>query len=93
MVVQDMAAGERGKAYHGVALVGGDARLLFVGGYDGSDFYNNVRWFCVCGWSIAAPMYVPRCYVGVALLNDKVRFALVLREYRIGSEHDLRNMR
>uniref|UniRef100_A0A914XN82 BTB domain-containing protein n=1 Tax=Plectus sambesii TaxID=2011161 RepID=A0A914XN82_9BILA len=60
------------RAYHAMAVVG--HKILIVGGYDGSEYYNSVRcWDSHTGlWSEAAPMYSARCYVCAATLDGLV---------------------
>ena len=57
------------RAYHGCASV--DGLIYLVGGFDGVDYFNNVRCYCPVtrNWTEVAPMNSRRCYVSVAVLK------------------------
>lgn len=47
---------------------------IFVGGFDGNEYFNTVRCFdpLTHRWSERSCMYYPRCYVSVAIHRGKI---------------------
>lgn len=65
-------ASEAPRAYH--AVVYHDSYLYFIGGYDGTNYYDKVRRYHVDRrtWSNCSRMYKRRCYVSAAYLNGAI---------------------
>ncbi|XP_060074906.1 uncharacterized protein LOC132554600 [Ylistrum balloti] len=57
------------RAYHGTVTI--DLKIYVIGGFDGTQYFNNVRCFDPVSklWSEAAPMNSKRCYVSTAVLG------------------------
>ena len=62
-------ASEAPRAYHAVVYV--NSYLYFIGGYDGTNYYDKVRRYNVAGrtWDNCSRMYKRRCYVSAAYLD------------------------
>ena len=60
------------RAYHGLAALG--EVMYIIGGFDGSQYYNNVKCFNARTkvWKDVAPMYTQRCYVSTAVANGLI---------------------
>lgn len=64
------------RAYHGTVAIGQD--IIVVGGFDGVDYFNSCRAFNASEkkWRNLSVMHCRRCYVSVALLNNKYLYAM-----------------
>ncbi|XP_003739092.1 kelch-like protein 10 [Galendromus occidentalis] len=64
------------RAYHGLVPIG--SRIFMIGGFDGTNCFNDVRCYDSAAheWIEKAPMHRERCYVSTAALDDKFIYAL-----------------
>ena len=60
------------RAYHGLVTL--DGLIYMLGGFDGTQYYNNVRCYDPVSklWKDVAPMYSQRCYVSSAVANGNI---------------------
>ena len=60
------------RAYHGLVTL--NSLIYILGGFDGTQYYNNVR--CLDPltkvWKDVAPMYSQRCYVSAAVTSNHI---------------------
>ena len=63
---------ETPRAYH--SIVYADLYLYFVGGYDGTNYYDKVRRYHIITrkWEDCSRMYKKRCYVSAAYMDGAI---------------------